>query len=256
MAGPPPYREFTYPLNVFTHILLREEGAVTYLHYGLFASPEESLARAQERSTELLLSRLPSPPARILDVGIGLGTTLARLLERGYRAEGITPDGGQIEAARRKFGEDFPVSGRPFEEIEGGPYDMVVFQESSQYIDSEALFRRAREVTARVLVLDEFASRPLGEPGSLHDLPGFLRAASTNGFRLLEELDLSAQAAPTMEYFRERIPRFRDELVRDLGVTDAQIEELVASGARYRDRYADGSYVYRLLNLTREPVSR
>ena len=30
------YRDFYYPLNVFMHILTHEEGAVRYLHYGLF----------------------------------------------------------------------------------------------------------------------------------------------------------------------------------------------------------------------------
>ena len=251
MEGPAPYREFTYPLNVFMHILTREEGAASYLHYGIFESPDDSLAIAQERSTELLLSRIPPPPARILDAGIGLGTTLERLTRLGYRAEGITPDAAQIEAARSRFGEALPLRCCRFEEMEDGPYDGVLFQESSQYIDSNALFRHASDLTRRVVVLDEFASQPLGEAGSLHDLPGFLQAASSVGFRLQEELDLSTQAAPTMEYFRQRIPRFREELIRDLGVTAAQLDELVTSGEKYRDRYADGTYLYRLLTFER-----
>ncbi len=251
MAGPAPYRDFTYPLNVFMHILTREEGSVSYLHYGLFDSPDDSLATAQERSTELLLSRLPAPPARLLDAGIGLGTTLDRLTRLGYRAEGITPDAGQIAATRARFGDSLALRCVRFEEIQNETYDAVIFQESSQYIESHALFARAYDLTGRVVVLDEFASRPLGEGGALHDLPGFLEAASRAGFALIEEMDLSARAAPTMEYFRDRIPGFREELSRDLGVTDAQIEELVTSGKKYRDRYADGTYVYRLLTFER-----
>ena len=65
------YRDFYYPLNVFMHILMHEEGAVRYLHYGLFERDDDSIDVAQERSTELLLSRLPPPPARLLDVGVG-----------------------------------------------------------------------------------------------------------------------------------------------------------------------------------------
>lgn len=250
MAGTAPYRDFTFPLNVFLHILTREEGSVSYLHYGLF-EPGDSLATAQERSTELLLSRLPPPPARFLDVGIGVGTTLDRLARLGYRADGITPDAGQIEAARARFGDSVSLHCLRFEEMEGGPYDAVIFQESSQYIESSVLFERARALTGQVVVLDEFAMRPLGEPGSLHDLPRFLDAALQAGFALQEEIDLSVKAAPTMEYFRERIPRFRHELMRDLGVSEAQIEELIISGEKYRDRYADGTYVYRLLTFTR-----
>src|SRR4051812_17622954 len=100
-----PYRDFYYPLNVFMHVLTKEEGRVDDLHYGLFESPDESIGAAQARSTELLLSRLPPPPARILEVGIGLGTTLDRLVRLGYDALGITPDAQQIAIARARFGE-------------------------------------------------------------------------------------------------------------------------------------------------------
>ena len=78
-----PYRDFYYPLNVFMHILTAEEGGVAYLHYGLFQYEDEPIGVAQERSTALLLERLPPPPARLLEVGIGLATTLHRLQSMG-----------------------------------------------------------------------------------------------------------------------------------------------------------------------------
>src|SRR3712207_909255 len=96
MAGPLPYRDFYYPLNVLLHVLTLEEGAVEYLHYGLFERSDEAIGVAQERSTQLLLSRLPPPPARLLDVGVGLGTTLNRLTRAGYDTVGITPDDKQV----------------------------------------------------------------------------------------------------------------------------------------------------------------
>jgi hypothetical protein len=229
-----PYRDFTYPLNVFMHILTREEGGVRYLHYGFFESDGESIDAAQERSTELLLSRLPSPPARLLDVGVGLGTTLDRLARLGYDAEGITPDDKQAAIAR-------------FEEWSGGPYDVLLFQESSQYIDSDALFAKARTLAPRVLVLDEFATRP----GIMHMRDDFLRAAAANGFRAAEELDLSAKAAPTVDYFRRRLSRYRDALIADLGLTNEQVDHLIANGEIYSNHYHSGALVYRLLDLRR-----
>lgn len=234
-----PYRDFYYPLNVFMHILTAEEGEVRYLHYGLFERPDEPIATAQERSTALLLSRLPPPPARLLDVGVGLGTTLARLQRLGYDAEGITPDEKQAAMGRGQVAR--------FEDWNGAPYDVLLFQESSQYIDAEALFARARELAPRVIVLDEFS---LGD-GPLHPLDGFLRAASSNGFRVVEDIDLSAQAAPTVDYFRIRLPKYRDALIADLGLTDAQVDELIAGGEDYRDRYHSGRYSYRLLDFVR-----
>src|SRR5712691_10764374 len=152
-----PYRHFYYPLNVFMHVLTHEEGGVAHLHYGLFERPGESIASAQEHSTELLLERLPPPPARVLDVGIGLGTTLERLTRLGYDAKGITPDEKQIAMVRERYGNAIPVGQVAFENLFPQPFDVVIFQESSQYIKPAALFGKAREVTNSVIVLDEFS---------------------------------------------------------------------------------------------------
>jgi hypothetical protein len=233
------YRDFYYPLNVFMHILTLEEGGVRSLHYGLFERDDERMGAAQERSTELLLSRLLPPPARLLDVGVGLGTTLERLTGLGYDAEGITPDEKQAAMARGR------VTIAPFEEWNGGPYDVLIFQESSQYIDSEALFAKARALAPRLLVLDEFATAP----GIMHMLNDFLGAAAANGFRVIEEVDLSRKAAPTVDYFRARLPRYREALKADLGLTDAQIDHLIANGENYSNHYYSGTLVYRLFDL-------
>ena len=250
----PAYRDFFYPLNVFMHILTSEEGAVSDLHYGLFERDDEQILTAQERSTELLLSRLPPPPARLLEAGIGLGTTLQRLASLGYDVEGLTPDANQVATVRARYGDALRVHCAPFETFDAGrTYDAIVFQESSQYIDSEELFARAAALAPEVIVLDEFALVPVE---GLHSLEGFLRAASHHGFSVAEELDLSRQAAPTMQYFKERIPRYREKLIADLGLSDAQIDDLIASGARYMERYANGTYGYRLLCFTRGERTR
>lgn len=245
-----PYRDFFYPLNVFMHILTHEEGGVDYLHYALFENEEEGIGVAQEHSTELLLSRLPPPPARLLEVGIGLGTTLLRLTRLGYDAEGITPDEKQIAMVRERFGEELRVRCVAFEALEAeGRYDMLVFQESSQYIDPQTIFARARDLAPRVLVLDEFALQPLDPPGSLHLRSRFLAAAEEAGFALTEELDLSHRAAPTVDYFIKRLPRYREPLKADLGLTDQQVDDLIESGKNYRELYRRGVYGYRLLSL-------
>lgn len=239
-----PYRDFYYPLNVLMHLLMLEEGSVHSLHYGLFERNDEPIGAAQERSTHLLLSRLPPPPARLLDVGLGLGTTLDRLTRLGYRATGITPDDKQIASVRSRF--DVDARCIAFEAFDDEPFDALIFQESSQYIDSEALFANAEKLSSKVVVLDEFATRKAGE---LHLLDDFLHAAARHGFEITEEVDLSARAAPTVDYFLQRFARRRQQLIDDIGVTSDQIDELIESGERYRDRYARGDYVYRLFEL-------
>ena len=244
-----PYRDFYYPLNVFMHILTHEEGSVSYLHYGLFESERDTIGQAQERSTALLLSRLPPPPASLLEVGTGLGTTLRLLTGLGYDAEGITPDERQIAVVRERHGSAVRVHQAAFETFESGrTYDAIVFQESSQYIESDALFARAAAIAPLVVVLDEFALQPLE---GLHRLDRFLDAAAGHGFELVEELDLSGQATPSTKYFLDRFPRYRSRLEADLGLTAAQYDELVASGEKYLQRYRDGEYGYRLLRLVK-----
>jgi len=248
VSAPLPYREFFYPLNVFMHILTAEEGSVPYLHYGLFEHEDEPIGVAQERSTRMLLERLPPPPARLLEAGIGLATTLKRLTDLGYDAVGITPDDKQIAMVRARYGDTLRVHCAAFETFASDrPYDVIVFQESSQYIDSEALFARAKELAPRVIVLDEFAMQPLDTPGALHSYAGFIDAASRHGFEIVEDLDLSAMTPPTVKYFIKRLPAWRERLVTDLGVTNEQVDELIANGDVYLKRYADGVYGYRLL---------
>jgi SAM-dependent methyltransferase len=246
-----PYRDSAYPLNVLMHVLTLEEGGVDALHYGLFEDPAERIGLAQARSTALLMSRLPPPPARVLDVGIGLGTTLQALASKGFAAEGITPDASQLAIARGRYGDSLAAHCARFEDLSAssGPFDLVLFQESSQYIDSVSLFAKARTLTSRVLVLDEFSLRPIEPPDTLHARAAFLDAAAGAGFALIDEEDLSSQAAPTVDYFLERLPRQRDALIRDLLVTDQQMSELIESGQRYRRHYADGTYGYRLMDL-------
>jgi hypothetical protein len=246
------YRDFYFPLNVFMHILSHEEGTARYLHYALFEREDEPILHAQERSTAMLLERVPPPPARILDVGVGLGTTVATLRRLGYDAEGITPDEEQIAAVEQRYGDQVVVACAAFEGFTGrAPYDAVLFQESSQYIDSDALFNAASAITRHVIVLDEFSVAPADSSGALHDFNGFLEAARRRGFTKTEEIDLSRMAAPTIDYFMTRIPRYRDSLVAELGLSPRQLDDLIESGHRYREFYANGTYVYRLLQFTR-----
>ena len=251
------FRDFPFPLNVLLTVLDSEEGSanVRSMHYGLFESPGDTIAAAQERSTALLVSRLPPPPARLLEVGIGLGTTLDRLTGMGYAAEGITPDPVQAAAALARFGDRIRIHTMPLEYFEAGStdrYDAVVFQESSQYIDSDALFRKVRALAApgaRVVVLDEFALRPVEKTGALHRLDRFLEAAAREDFRLEEDLDVSSRAMPTIDWFLARIPKHRKAIEGTLGVKDGQLDALLASGRDYRALYGSGAYGYRLLRF-------
>ena len=246
MPETPLYRDFYYPLNVLLHVLTLEEGEVRHLHYGLFERPDEPIALAQDRASSRILSELPPPPARILDVGSGLGANLARLVDLGYEALGITPDVHQISMIRARYGEALPLECIRFEDLPDDRYDVALFHESSQYIDSEALFEKAEQIADTVLVLDEFA---FGAVEGLHRYDAFLAAAGRHHFTVTTEEDVTEAAAPTIDYFTARLPRFRQRLIEDVGVTGAQIDDLMASGQRYSNSYHSGDYGYRFLRF-------
>src|SRR5207248_9116414 len=116
-----------------------------------------------------------------------------------------------------------------------------------------ALFAKAAELAPHVVVLDEFALR---QEGVLHRLGDFLDAAERHGFDVVERVDLSAKAPPTIDYFIARLPRYRDALIDDLGLTNEQVEELIANGAKYAAAYRREGYGYLLLQFQRDSGSK
>jgi SAM-dependent methyltransferase len=184
-------------------------------------------------------------------VGVGLGTTFARLRRLGYDAEGITPDPTQIAIAQSRLPGELSLHAVGLEAFETSrPFDVVLFQESAQYVDSAVLFRKVAALAApgaSLVVLDEFALRPVDRPDALHGLDRFLAAADSHGFRLEEEIDLSREAAPTIDYFLQRLSRHRASILAEVGVSAEQLERLIASGQEYRELYRSGAYGYRLL---------
>ena len=254
-------RAVVFPLNVYARALELEEGQVQDLHYGLHETPDMPTALAQRRFTELLWRHLP-PPCRLLEVGLGFGGTLARLVAAGYAATGITPDPAQVAYARTRHGDALPAVCSRLEDFADNPggWDALLFQESAQYIDPLDLYSRADELLAErgeIILADEFALRRSG-PGreNLHLIEHFAALAGRFGFAVDEQLDLSREAAPTLDYLLRVVSRHADTLQRDLGVTAETLAALSASNETYREKYADGRYGYFLLRLRRSARPR
>lgn len=240
---------FQFPLNIYGELLRLETGTVDYLHYGLFEPGERDVARAQRRHTEEILKRLPPPPSSILDVGIGMGTTLAELFALGYDAAGLTPDSAQIAIAHRRIPSAtlFATSFEAF--LPERRYDLVLFQESSQYIDADTLFSQARRCctsNGQVLISDEFS---VGAVGGLQSLDYVLSSAGRYGFRLLEKAELTPQAAATVDYLLDAVERRRQELEANLGLGPDVIDTLHASNLHYKRQYGAGHFQYHCLRF-------
>src|SRR5690242_4357084 len=87
-VSPSPFKDLSFPQNVYAHAFLLQESKVGYLHYGLFQNDKTNLPAAQQFATDLLMARLTPPPCRVLEVGVDLGTSFSLLSARGYDVHG------------------------------------------------------------------------------------------------------------------------------------------------------------------------
>ncbi len=248
--------DFSFPFNVCARLIELEEGVAEYVHYGIFDHPQEATSVAQQRAAEMLWDRLP-PPCKTLDVGIGLGTTLLRLSKAGYLPTGITPDTAQIRHAQNLIGNAAPLIETCFEDFktEPGSWGLILFQESAQSIDPIDLLEgvdRLLSTDGEVIIMDEFALRR-STPGreALHYLPHFLAAAERFGLAVIESVDLSVQAMPTLDWLLKAVNHHAGLLKDELGISNEQIELLTSSNRRYAEQYSSGAYGYFLLRLKR-----
>lgn len=248
---------FSFPLNVYARLLELQEGRVDYLHFGVFDHPDEPVLLAQQRASDLLWQALPAP-GRLLEVGIGLGTTLARLGREGWQPLGITPEAAQIEVARQRHGPALPLRCTRLEDLEAaaGPFDTLLFQESAQYVAPLALFSAAERLLAdgpaHLVVMDEFAlERRAATHWGLHHRDHFIALAQRFGWTLERSTDLSQAVQPTITYLLAGLRRQRPELLAALPVTAAQFDELEAALRRVQQLYAEGVQGYGLLRFAR-----
>ncbi|MCX7109491.1 MAG: GNAT family N-acetyltransferase [Proteobacteria bacterium] len=254
----PEYKNFSFPLNVYSHVLHLDYGGFQYLHYGMFGEGQKNLIAAQENASKLLFSRLPPRPCRILEVGIGTGATLSSLAQAGYEATGITPDESQILYAKSIHGNGMPVVCKKFEDfIDGRTFDLIIFQESAQYIDTATLFQKASSLlnaAGRIIIMDEVSlgKDSLSSPG-LPPLDGYLSLGEKFGFDIEERLDLTALATPTNAYILDAVTRHRARLIQDLDLASAEIDGLLDSAKAYCRKYTEGRYGYCLLDFKKKP---
>jgi hypothetical protein len=257
-----PYKNLVFPLNVYAHALVLEEGRADALHYGLFKNYDTPIREAQQYSTSLILSRLPVSSSRILEVGVGLGTTFLLLSQGGHKVHGITPDNTQITLLRERFGQNISVSCQRLENFEAAAesFDLLLFQESAQYIEPLVIFNKALDMLpcgGSILILDEFVLRQSeAESDGLHVLSNVLTLAKRLGFELVEHLDLSSMAAPTLGHLLHITTAHRNRLIQDLALNVEILEQLDESNRNYQKKYAEGRYGYALLQFRKKTVPK
>ena len=171
-----------------------------HLHFGLWpgeTSKKTSVEEALQNMVDRLISYLPEPPAKILDVGCGLGLSADILNSKGFDVTAIAPSPELIEYAIQRYGSDGAVfrvadyfdSDEPVFAEES--YDALFFQESLQYLRPlNDVMKKARYLLKDrgvVIIGDEVCYDQTIKPETaVHMARDIYAALSENGFRIIE----------------------------------------------------------------------
>lgn len=237
------YARLSFPLNAYACAVALEEGEVHGLHYG-FDLGRDNILAAQRRATDYLLERLPPPPAKLLEVGVGICATARELVELGYDYHGVTPDPSQASLCTEA---GLRVIHSPFEQLPAtAQYDLILFQESAQYIDTRILLMQSHILLregGRLIIADEVDTRVLEPARAL---------LGEAGFRLLREEDVTERALPTLDYLIRILQRNRDAVMKRISVDGTRYSQLMTSLEVRRRAYRDGHFRYLFLELVKD----
>jgi SAM-dependent methyltransferase len=196
-----------------------------HLHFGLWPDDDSqfSMEDAQENMLNLLLSFFPPPPAKVLDVGCGLGYSAFLLAQKGYEVVAIAPSRELITYAKQAYG----YSGAEFRALSyfdedgfvfsKGQYDVLFFQESTQYLNplNDAI-RKARELLNEkglVIIGDEVCyDRSIKPETAVHMSTDFVIALAENGFRTVDNQKIGRNVLQTCDFVIDSFSRDFDSI--------------------------------------------
>jgi cyclopropane fatty-acyl-phospholipid synthase-like methyltransferase len=221
------------------------------LHYGYFARGDESLAEATDALVDVMASLAPlRPEVEVLDVGCGIGNPAFRLATRaGCRISGISNSGRGIEKARAEAlrrGLAGRVAFHQRDALDNGfgeeSFDVVWVMESSHLMrDKELLCAESHRVLrpgGTLVLCDLVLKRDLslaevyrlrGDLATLErsfgrakmeTLEFYEAALRAQGFAEVSRRDISAEAFPTLDRWKENLEKNRAVLAAHLPTAD------------------------------------
>ena len=259
-------------------LLLGEE-----LHYGVFASPDEPLAPATRRLTELMAEGAQiAAGMRVLDVGCGTGTPACHIAQTyGASVLGITTSDVGVESASERARAASLAELVSFENRDGmdnrlpdGSFDRVWVLESSHLMrDRARLIAECARVLCpggRLVLCDIILQRPMPLPevrrlreplGLLRDVFGdarmeplaeYRRLAEAEGLSVDRETDLTRATRPTFTRWRENASTHAAAVDALIGATDR--ERFAASCDVLERFWDDGTLGYGLIAAAKPTV--
>jgi SAM-dependent methyltransferase len=180
-----------------------------HLHYGYWANGLEvdisNLRIAQENFADFLISHIPDRVRSILDVGCGTGQTAKKLFDMGYQVDCVSPSHFLAEQARELLGNGSNIFECYYEQLQTeNPYDLILFSESFQYVDIEEALKKTVDFLNRdgyMLICDFFEKETPWKRiiSGGHRLKKFYEMVTNYPLRLIKDLDITEQTAPTID---------------------------------------------------------
>ena len=227
--------------------MIDREGMIDYFHYGLWETGAETIKEAQENLASMMKSLIPAGVKRILDVGCGLGKTTCDLAFAGYDVLGISPDVKLMEMAKLKHKEcSSKLKISSFEDFQSGePFDLILFQESSQYIkDLRFLFSHCKQLLNKkgyILLCDEICYEK-SEHCFYNEKNEMLKIAGESGFKVIFNENITQKILKTRELGLRFLVENKDSFIHEfspLRKNARQEIELMMEGWRIGSKLYD-----------------
>jgi len=212
-----------------------------YLHFGFWKDeqPHLTLEEAQTIASQKIFEHLPPPPARILDIGCGLGTTAEDLIIKGYEVVAIAPLEELITFAQHYYGkatyiccgflDEHPLLTPPQQ------YDVILSQESLQYLpDLNAVFQKVKTLLSpngRLILCDEVSYiSETKQLSAVHEAKEIEKAFSAQGFYVSNHQYWGKNVTPTCRYAVDGFQQNRAVLVELFGEQSNQVVDHFLQG--------------------------
>lgn len=233
--------------------------------------PRDRYARQVEGSVapiadfaQLILERLPAPPARILDLRESHAILVKEFARYGYVLTGVDSQITQGESAAQRAETGAALPKAPLEQVERTAVPRAVcilLRHASCTQDLLGLLNRAYDLLdedGQLFFVDEFAVEladqdPLGSPASLKAV---VAQAERCGFSFQETLDLTAAAAAAADGLRDVLKYFPSTPLADLATNPDHLNCQRERLDQYAERQRCGRFVYKMLHLRKAKPPR
>jgi 2-polyprenyl-3-methyl-5-hydroxy-6-metoxy-1,4-benzoquinol methylase len=197
-------------LYLMTEILKMES-----LHYGYWQDNTnmtlQGVRHAQDQFTEMLLRAIPESVQTVLDVGCGIGDVSRALVGSGYNVTAVSPDKHHARYFQDTNGAITFISSK-FEKLNlDKRFDLILMSESQNYFPTRIGFLQCAallEPNGYLLVAGMFRKSREAKIKVTNVLKDYIKSAREFGLQLVDELDITQEVLPTIEFINNSIENY------------------------------------------------